>query len=516
MIITNIKNTIRRAILTSIPLLYGGVIGMGLLSSCSDFLQEEDKDKMIPETVEQFQAMLHKEAFLNVSWFYRSDIMTDCISENSEASTDNKSDYWSLYTWQRDVEIDGSGHRTAATNSMWGNLYNDILVANYIIEQASDATGTESARNQIIGEAYFVRGRAYLELISIYAEPYDAATADATQGVPLRYGTGVTNDYARSSVAAVYSQIESDLTTAKEYLSKSRENKSLWHPNAEVAQLLLSRVYLYKGEWQRVVDATDDLVRGTLYDMTLQPNSPVITTSNPEVLHCYGSPANLINEGNASFTNNVPSIYGSAGLVTYCVSDKLLNAFHKGDCRPYTFFISEGGVDVPAKWHSQYTRLGAYSYRLSEAYLSRAEALERLGRTQEAESLMRKFLASRVVNSAVNVPLPSSGGSSASSDTTSPLLRFILDERWLEFCCENMRWYDLRRAPEDYLPELKHTFTRRSAGTAGAVGAVNGVDSYSIKAGSPNFTFDIPLSEAEINSTITRYDKRTNPSQASQ
>ena len=108
------------------------------LLSCSDFLKEEDKDKMIPETVEQFRAMLHKEAFLNVSWFYRSDMMTDCITENPDATTDNKNGYWSLYTWQKDVEVDGSGHRTEATNNMWGKLYEDILVANYVIEQGVD------------------------------------------------------------------------------------------------------------------------------------------------------------------------------------------------------------------------------------------------------------------------------------------------------------------------------------------------------------------------------------------
>lgn len=494
-ILTKLHNTISHII---IPLSLWGGLGW-TLASCSDFLKEEDKDKMIPETVEQYGAMLHKEAFLGTSWFYRSDIMTDCISDNPQAPTMNKSDYYSLYTWQKDVEIDGMGNRTGATNTMWGDLYADILIANYIIENATTASGKESARNQLIGEAYFVRARAFLELVNIYAPQYDAATAATTPGVPLRYGTGVTNDYARSSVAEVYEQIEKDLASAKDFLSKSSEKVSLWHPTLQTAQLLLSRVYLYKGEWQNVVDATEDLVRNPLYELTAQPNSPVVTTSNPEILHSYGSPANLINEGDETFTNNVPNIYSSDTYVTYGVSEELMNAFHAGDCRPYTFFTSKNGVDVPAKWNSQYTQVGAYSYRTAEAYLSRAEAYVMLNNTSEAEKLIRKFLASRVINAAVNVNIPTE---------TTALRHFILDERWLEFCCENMRWFDLRRAPADYRPQISHSFTRRTSGTGGSSGALQGTDTYTLRAGSPNYTFDIPRSETELNNTITRYDKR--------
>ena len=35
-----------------------------LLSSCSDFLKEEDKDKVIPRTVDHFLQIMHREAFI--------------------------------------------------------------------------------------------------------------------------------------------------------------------------------------------------------------------------------------------------------------------------------------------------------------------------------------------------------------------------------------------------------------------------------------------------------------------
>lgn len=39
-----------------------------LCSACDDFLKEEDKDLVIPRTTDQYQAMMHQEGFLDVTW----------------------------------------------------------------------------------------------------------------------------------------------------------------------------------------------------------------------------------------------------------------------------------------------------------------------------------------------------------------------------------------------------------------------------------------------------------------
>ncbi len=166
---------------------------------------------VIPRTLEQFEAMLHQEGFLDVTWFYRSDIMTADVQENATAVTTSKNDLKRLYTWHYDVEYTGEGNFTPSTNIMWENLYNDVLVANYILERSKDivdAAATPSAINQLNAEALFLRARAYLELVNIYATPYDASTAKTTQGGPLREGTGITNNYHRNTIAEVYAQIE--------------------------------------------------------------------------------------------------------------------------------------------------------------------------------------------------------------------------------------------------------------------------------------------------------------------
>lgn len=481
------------------------------LASCSGFLDEEDKDLVIPESVTQYEAMLHKEAFLDVAWFYQSDFMTDDITENPLATTSAKNTYKSLYTWKRDVERDGEGQVITATNSMWRNLYREILTANYIIENGPKATGTAAERNTLVAEAYFVRGRCYLELVNIYAPVYDAATASSTPGVPLRLGTGVSNNYTRSSVAAVYAQIESDLKDAVRLFESSSVTQSLWHPNADAAKLLLSRAYLYKGEWENVLNATEELASRQLYDLTRRPNSPMIVETNAEVLHTYGSPASLYPGTDATLgVMDIPSIYQTnLTTCTYGASEDLLSKFAlaNNDCRKYTWVINPQGntsVTVPAKWHGQFTQIGAYSYRLAEAYLNRAEAFAALGKSGDAQTLMLKYLTSRIANFSSQRASYMPPASASDLDWR----KFIVDQRRLEFCFENMRWFDLRRINSWYPHTISHTFTLASSASGSTNVTVQGTEKYTLKPTSPNYVFELPESETQINITIAPYDKR--------
>lgn len=489
-----------------------------LFCSCGDFLQEEDKDQVIPRTTDQYLAMMHQEAFLDVTWNYASDLMTDDIQDNERTATTAKNTYKSLYTWQRNVEIDGKGNRTNVTNQWWSILYNNILVANYVIENVGKAIGSESSRNQLYGEAYFVRARAYFELVNIYAPNYDEATATTTMGVPLRLDTGVKNTYTRASIKQVYQQIEDDLYNAIRYFEQTTENLSLWHPNKKAAQLLLSRVYLYKGEWDNVISVASELISSCpagLYDLATHTTVPFVSNSNPEIFHTYGDCFSLIVENDESNTwhNDVPNIYSGQddngySLIAYGISTDLLNSFLEGDCRSIwdpnidggrgTYLLTSDGIDLPAKWHSQFTSLGAYNYRLSEAYLNRAEAYAAKGMNIEALNDVRELIEHRVKDiSKIEFPTEN-----------SEIRKFVLDERRREFFGENHRWFDLKRTTSWYPKQITHKITLRSTGTSGGSGVIQGYETYILAPNDPNFVFELPETETQINSEIELYGKR--------
>lgn len=497
------KNYIRNSFLALCTLL--------VQTSCSDFLKEEDKDKVIPRTIEQFEAMLHQEGFCDVSWFYMSDFMTDDVSENTNVITSAKDKYKQIYAWAYDVERTGDGNYLEETNVMWKKLYNDVLVANYILERSSDLTGkevTESRINSLNAEAYFLRARAYFELVNIYATPYDAATASTTLGIPLRQSTGITNNYSRNTIAEVYGQIVRDLTNALRLFEKSSEVKSLWHPNAKATLLLLSRVYLYEGEWNKVIDTTTrliDLCNLGLYAMNRNITDPIVRVGNPEVLHTWGIIAGtLVDNAAEGVQSEIPKIYrvdGSMSTVAYGVSDELLNLFAENDMRQYMYFIGSAGKPVTAKWHMQFTTMGGYSYRLAEAYLSRAEAYAALGETKKAIDDTKTLLSKRIDGDFSDI-LPD-------ADDVLAVRRFVLDQRRLELCFENHRWFDLRRTQSWYPNDIKHKFSFSNS-TSGYIGTVTETRTYTLRSTSPNYTFELPLAETSINSEIQRYAQREN------
>lgn len=477
-------------------------------TACSDFLKEEDKDKVIPETLEQYEAMMHEEAFMKITFFYSSDLMTDDITENANAATKVKNAFKSLYTWAQDVERDGEGERTTVTNQWWKVLYHDVLVANYVLEHIEEATGTESQRESLRGEAYFVRARALFELVNIYAPAYHANTAAQTMGIPLRMDTGVRNTYTRNTQEEVYTQIISDLNGAISAFGNTSEKQSLWHPNLKAAKLLLSRVYLYKEDYDNVIALTTDIINSSsgLWNLAEHANEAFVTTSNPEIFHSYGKCQTLIVEGDEDswWHNDVPSMYSgyddnSYSTVSYGISQDLLNSFHVGDVRKNKYIVSSDGMDLPAKWNSIYTLIGAYSYRLSEAYLNRAEAYAAKGKTTEAMEDVKELIANRVED------ISKVDFSAAEKD----MRKFVMDERRLEFVGEDHRWYDLKRSTDWYPRTITHTFTLRASGQYGSTGVEQGTESYTLNPNDPNFVFELPEDETTINYEIESYGKRT-------
>ena len=98
-----------------------------LVTSCSDFLKEEDKDKVIPRTVDHFLQIMHREAFITNKMNYRTEFMTDDIEERARTSSKDKNIYKNLYTWQRDLELDANGDN-ADVNVSWELAYRLILI----------------------------------------------------------------------------------------------------------------------------------------------------------------------------------------------------------------------------------------------------------------------------------------------------------------------------------------------------------------------------------------------------
>ena len=141
----------------------------------------------------------------------------------------------------------------------WNLLYGGVSRANNMIETIDNVPWTEdqmAQRNQLLGEAFFMRGFYTLLLTQMYGD------------IPLITSTTITEEsyQEKSAEELVYPQIFSDFISAKNLMNPGRANGS-GHADRYCAESFLARAYMfwagfYKhiGELATGADATATLV----------------------------------------------------------------------------------------------------------------------------------------------------------------------------------------------------------------------------------------------------------------
>lgn len=142
--------------------------------------------------------------------------------------------------------------------SVWNGAYQMINRANMVLSKAPAITDNTSLRDQLVGEAKFLRAWAYFELVSQWGD------------VPL-YTEPVTNTSGykgKSPAAEVYTLIITDLTEAVAALPDAAAQPGRVTKGAANAQL--GRVQMQKGDYQAAKDALLKVVNSGRY--MLEPN----------------------------------------------------------------------------------------------------------------------------------------------------------------------------------------------------------------------------------------------------
>lgn len=455
-----------------------------LFFGCSDFLDEVDKDKLIPTETDHYASVLLNCIRYDYPVFGAVDFMADNLTEYRNAMESSRKKRKPIYTWQIEIEIDEEGNEVGG-NKLWEVAYKDIAIANYVLELVDDAIGTGEEKDFIKGEAYFLRAMCYFNLLNIYGAPFNPESAVRDLGVPLRLNNGIEQTYQRNTVAECYRQIEKDIDEASRLIQKSGIEKSKYHPSVGACALLLSRVYLYQEKWEDVVSAATEAMKyGSL--SRIPTNGVFLTPENAELLY-----SGMLYNGTLYHTH-----FDGEG---WQVAPELLALYDSEDLRFNCFFTKAqgkmGNVYYSNKGMDSYSSMGECNMRLAEAYLNRAEAYARLNQPAEAVRDMTDLLSKRYSRSSgFDIP-----------EETEELLDFIQKERRKELCYEeHHRWFDLRRMREN-APEVVHAFTITDES-----GIIYGTQYYTLFPGELNYTLPLPLKERDNNPLIQnneRYDK---------
>ena len=348
----------------------------------------------------------------------------------------------------------------------WTSSYNTINRINNVLTALDKVTSSASRKSSVEGQALFLRGSIYFELVKLYAKPVGDGDYAVNPGVPLvltATGNVTEADYkARATVKAVYDQVIIDLVKAESLLPSSNTiYATKWSAAAQ-----LSRVYLALKSYTEAGAAANRVITGSGKTLATEIGKNWFTFINNggstpgEYLFSMKMTAqDGTNALNTYFGRTISTISGTAGRSDCKIKAAHLTQYETGDKRK-DYFILSGGNYYSMK---HLDRLGDVPVvRLSEMYLTRAEANQRNTTAVGATPL------SDVNAIRTRAGLPA---------LTAVTLAAILKERKLELAFEGQ-----------FLPDSKRTQT--------AVGT--------LAWNSPKLIMPIPQREMDVNKQLVQ------------
>lgn len=454
---------------------FTGAILLAILTGCSDFLEEQSQDEVRPSTTLEIQYLLNYEGYPSNedNTYGYIDLLTDdseCFGPQGitqEYYLKFLDKFKDFYTWSNDMFQELSDSRFY---NSWEILYKRILGCNVTLDYIYKVDGKMSEKMNIQGQAYGLRAYYYLILVNLYAQPYNSPLEkpEVSKGVPIMLSLNFSDVLPeRNTVKEVYDQIESDLTNALKSFEASGTENEVTQMSANAVLALMSRVYLYKEDWDKVIACSEELFKkqSRLTALNTADDKNVFSLESEELIwHITGYDL-------SKFYNGYP---GRTTRGFFSVSDNLVNLYQPTpegltDLRLQKYFEQltiKGGGKVPIFGSKSFLkrdyRLNSTSdgIRLSEIYLNRAEAYIQKYLTDGNTSWCQKALddlnylrINRYYSeTAAYTPVEYTDG--------NKLLNFYKQERRKELCFEGLhRWCDLRRWG---MPSITHTYISRN------------------------------------------------------
>ena len=392
---------------------------------------------------------------------------------------------WKTNTWMKSSYLGWSCNtNNQATDNvvMWRLYYQWIMNANNLLEalESTDLAklgdADKALYEQIKGEALVFRAFAHFQAVQTYADAYKAGGNNTQKGVPYRTVATKTGELARSTVEETYANINADLAEACSLL-EGKDITELNHWSAKSAYAIRARVAMamhdftnaatYAAKSIELAEAEggklmegDQLFCG-FSKITQDTKEPLYAamTKDDQTIYYY------------SFYAYMSWNYSSTAIRqgVKCINADTYDLMSETDLRR-AWWDPTGEMDVPLtsfvknKYQNRKFTAVATSnavgdvafLRLSEMYLTLAEAYARGGNTAKAQEVFTKF---QITRDPAYAP-------------SGDLIAEIMNSRRIELWAEGLRFFDLKRLGLDLVRGRNFditfcTFLEKKAGEKG-------------------------------------------------
>jgi tetratricopeptide (TPR) repeat protein len=338
------------------------------------------------------------------------------------------------WTGSQSIVQDFINHNVKADNAtvsgIWAAIYNTINRSNNAIAKipaVNDISLTVAEKNQLIGEAYFIRALSYFDLartwggVQIVTQPTETATD--------KYGI------KRSSLADTYAQVLSDLNAAEPLLPLPTTANPV-RANKETVWALKARYYLYQKDWANAEKYASQVIADVTNYSLLKPYSAWFANN------AVGTKESVFELSySATYTNGhrgqwqPPANGGTRQWAPNAAFIALVNNPLIGGNRNTLIAQTSAGLWYGNLYYRSPATDPAYVIRIAELYLIRAEARAQQNNLTGANSAVADL----------NVIRDRAGLVATTATSQGDILLAIENERRIEFAFEPHRWFDLVR-----------------------------------------------------------------------
>jgi hypothetical protein len=422
-------------------LLIAAAVGLGACSNALDVSPTSaiSSDVAISDAVGARAALQGAYAGLQQAGLYGHDLVdwTEVLSDNAR------------WVGTFDDYGDADAHLLRTDNfratTIWNNSYDEINRANQIIAKVPGLTDLDQTeKDEIVGEAYFLRALSYHNLVKLFGNTTSLGVAIRTEPVS---SAAEANEASRASGATTYTQILADLGQAKQLITAGRSQTR--QASLGAVSAIEARVRLYQQDWAGAEAAAADVEAmgyslaptfGDLFDAT-GSNTPedifrvTFTPTQSQAASIYYLPKALGGRYEVAPTAAIDNATKTTGIIAAFdpASAGNFNNYNPTDLRGKFSILRAGTRVYAAKFRNPAGDEDVHVIRLGEVILIRAEALAHLGRFAEATAEYNRLrVRAGLAPDPDNVDLAST-------------LAAIARERRLELAFEGDRWPDMVR-----------------------------------------------------------------------
>ncbi|MDY0929493.1 RagB/SusD family nutrient uptake outer membrane protein [Chryseobacterium sp. CFBP8996] len=454
------------------------MVGFSITSCSEDFIETDFGNSV---QAEQLKSIEELQAFMNGTYgsmrstgYYGANYPMYAEIRSDEMFSRRSSGYFQSVANLSMTSVDQ--YATTPYNA----IYAVVAKTNIILNSPNNLTWTQTQNaatisdkvDKIKAEAYTMRALAFFDLLKLYGQQYSGGTKGIV--IPTKYDPKA--NMARASVTETQAQIESDFTNALALMSGNQFNTpgNKTEINELSLKALMSRYYLYKGDYAKVRQYVAQIVAANRYSVTPKDSYVVSWTlnnaSSNSIFELAVGNANAYGAGGINAFMNLNGAYRNVGVLAstynlYTASDVRRSAETFGTASGYRFIVHK----YPAISGSDNLKLVRYEEVLLNGV--EAELAVNGGNQTIADTYYNLIGANRITGY---------------TDVTGVTLAQLKTERRKELLGEGFRMWDLLRWGQS-VPVYNSTGAALTA---------------TLNIGDTRLAFPIPQAETNVSGTL--------------